>query len=477
MANDYRILDERDIKNFQAGNKLNVTEIDNKVTYEHIGEPPSKLPLEEKVLEYGGSFDITVPSVYDSTGHVKSEITYSFKMPDKIDISSGLTTNNFSANIPIRVNKNGNNITYSHDLSTVNESTTKLSPNDENIISFTALSAVDSCGHANQKTTYNFAIPDTSNYPTKNDFVAVAPLSVAKGENNNTVTYSHNTVNTPTETPTTVDLSYGNTFSFNALSAVDGYGHATKKTTYKFKMPTAPNVDTTGIITKNDFAAVAPLSVAKSTTGNTVTYSHSGSSPSENQTISKSLTFGGTFNMTVPSAYNTTGHVTATQPYTFTMPKITTKIITISEHTFAYASKGSLHQWGGMTGKDDDSITYINMDLGTFQGCYITVCPNVLGYALNGTYDDKTNPIVDVRLFLPGSITVFTNSFASFSFKLPRFYVLTPTNGAYHGFSYLGKSGVTCHMSYSNKRIGLYFACEKSYFDPTFIDKIIITTY
>lgn len=253
MANDYRILDERDIKNFQAGNKLNVTEIDNKVTYEHIGEPPSKLPLEEKVLEYGGSFDITVPSVYDSTGHVKSEITYSFKMPDKIDTSSGLTTNNFSANIPIRVNKNGNNITYSHDLLTVNESTTKLSPNDENIISFTALSAVDSCGHANQKTTYNFAIPDTSNYPTKNDFAAVAPLSVAKGENNNTVTYSHNTVNTPTETPTTVDLSYGNTFSFNALSAVDGYGHATKKTTYTFKMPAASGTLTD---TELDFSSV-----------------------------------------------------------------------------------------------------------------------------------------------------------------------------------------------------------------------------
>ena len=92
MANDYRILDERDIKNFQAGNKLNVTEIGNKVTYEHIGEPPNKLPSKEQVLEYGKPFDITVPSVYDSTGHVKSETTYFFKMPDKVDTSSGLTT-------------------------------------------------------------------------------------------------------------------------------------------------------------------------------------------------------------------------------------------------------------------------------------------------------------------------------------------------------------------------------------------------
>ena len=159
MANDYRILDERDIKNFQAGNKLNVTEIDNKVIYEHIGEPPTKLPSEEKILEYGGSFDITVPSVYDSTGHVKSETTYSFKMPDKADASSGLTVNNFSAGTSILVNKNGNNITYSHDLSTVNESTEKLSPNSENIVTFTALSAVDECGHANQKTTYTFEMP------------------------------------------------------------------------------------------------------------------------------------------------------------------------------------------------------------------------------------------------------------------------------------------------------------------------------
>ena len=87
MANDYRILDERDIKNFQAGNKLEVTEIGNKVTYEHIGEPPNTLPSKEKILEYGNSFNITVPSVYDSTGHVKSETQYSLIMPQETDTS------------------------------------------------------------------------------------------------------------------------------------------------------------------------------------------------------------------------------------------------------------------------------------------------------------------------------------------------------------------------------------------------------
>lgn len=164
MANDYRILDERDIKNFQAGNKLNVTEIGNKVTYEHIGEPPDRLPSKEQSLEYGKSFDITVPSVYDSTGHVKSETTYSFKMPDKVDTSSSLTADNFAANTPIRVNKNGNNITYSHDE-----------------VSMTTI------------------IPGSA-----------------------------------------TQLTYGGTFEIPALSAADGYGHATETTTYKFQMPKAP---------------------------------------------------------------------------------------------------------------------------------------------------------------------------------------------------------------------------------------------
>ena len=114
MANDYRILDERDKNSFQAGNKLNVTEIGNKVTYEHIGNPPDRLPLQEQILEYGKSFDITVPSVYDSTGHVKSETTYSFVMPEKADTSGSLTIDNFDADSPISVDKQNGNVTYSH---------------------------------------------------------------------------------------------------------------------------------------------------------------------------------------------------------------------------------------------------------------------------------------------------------------------------------------------------------------------------
>ncbi len=167
MANDYRILDERDIKNFQAGNKLEVTEIGNKVTYEHIGEPPDRLPSKEQALEYGKSFDITVPSVYDSTGHVKSETTYSFKMPDKVDTSSSLTADNFAANTPIRVNKNGNNITYSHDTSSIKSTPTEeeITPDDNNIISLTVLSAADGYGHATEQKTYKFQMPKAPESP------------------------------------------------------------------------------------------------------------------------------------------------------------------------------------------------------------------------------------------------------------------------------------------------------------------------
>lgn len=262
MANDYRILDERDIKNFQAGNKLNVTEIGNKVTYEHIGEPPNTLPSKEKVLEYGESFNITVPSVYDSTGHVKSETKYSFIMPQETDTSNFLTTDNFSSESPIHIKKDGKNITYSHDevsmTTIIPDSATQLTYGGT--FEIPALSAADGYGHVNQKTTYKFKMPaapsgNTTGIITKNDFTAGALLTVAKGadKNDNTVNYSHNTVTTYTETPTIVDLSYGNTFSFNALSEVDGYGHATKKTIYEFKMPAAPGVLTD---TELDFKGV-----------------------------------------------------------------------------------------------------------------------------------------------------------------------------------------------------------------------------
>lgn len=163
MANDYRILDERDIKNFQAGNKLNVTEIDNKVTYEHIGEPPDRLPSKEQTLEYGKSFDITVPSVYDSTGHVKSETTYSFKMPDKIDTSNNLTKDTFGDmdNNPVSKKEENNKIIYYHDDKTITNSipasATELTYGGE--FSVTALSAADGYGHATEQKTYKFKMP------------------------------------------------------------------------------------------------------------------------------------------------------------------------------------------------------------------------------------------------------------------------------------------------------------------------------
>lgn len=249
MANDYRILDERDIKNFQAGNKLNVTEIDNKVTYEHIGEPPNKLPSKEKVLEYGGSFDITVPSVYDSTGHVKSETTYSFIMPEKVDASGYLTIDNFDADAPISVDKQNGNVTYSHNtISQTPKNSNTTSLNYGQTFSFSALSGADSYGHANEKTTYTFQMPaapsgpavNTSGFLKKENFKNTEPILVSTTDGN--VTYSHKTISQGSNNPNTVSLNYGENFSFSALSAADSYGHANQETTYTFKMPNKPTI-------------------------------------------------------------------------------------------------------------------------------------------------------------------------------------------------------------------------------------------
>ena len=390
MANDYRILDERDIKNFQAGNKLEVTEIGNKVTYEHIGEPPNTLPSKEKILEYGNSFNITVPSVYDSTGHVKSETKYSFIMPQETDTSNFLTTDNFSSESPIGVNKSGKNITYSHDLSTVNESTTKLSPNDENIISFTALSAVDSCGHANQKTTYNFAIPDISNYPTKNDFAAVPPLSVAKDENNNTVTYSHggSSPSKNTEDKST-DLTFGNPFEITIPSAYNNTGHVIETQKHIFTMPAAPNVNTSGFLKKDSFGDIENNPVSKKEENNKIIYYHTGSSPSTVTEKKEDLTLGGSFNITVPSAYNGTGHVIETQKHIFTMPPMPTirNCIGTQKNNSFYSFSTDIDPKA--TSLDTDT----NLDLTSV--CFITFYPN-LGYS-----DTTTSKII-----VPGPFTI-----------------------------------------------------------------------
>lgn len=357
---------------------------------------------------------------------------------------------------------------------------------------------VDEKGRVTSLINKQFTVPkptvDTSGFLTKDKFGDIDNNPVSKKEENNKIIYYHDnkTITTPTPEPAT-ELKYGEEFNFTALSAADSYGHVNQKTTYKFKMPAAPSGNTTGIITKNDFTANAPLSVTKSEDNNTVTYSHnkptadtslkSDGPPKTGNDVNISLSYGNTTSFTALSGIDEYGHAIQKTKYKIAMPAapaINTNIITISEHKFAYASKSGIHQWGGKTGTANDSITYIGMDLGTFRGCYITVCPNVTGYTFNGTYDDENNestPIVDVRLFLPGSLTFFTNSLSDFSFKLPRFYALTPTKEAYHGFSYLGKSGAICHLGYSNKQIALYFSCEKSYFNPTLIDKIIITTY
>lgn len=253
MANDYRILDERDKNSFQAGNKLNVTEIGNKVTYEHIGNPPDRLPLQEQILEYGKSFDITVPSVYDSTGHVKSETTYSFVMPEKDNTSGSLTINNFGADSPILIDKQNGNITYSHNVfyQTPNNPET-VSLNYGQTFSFSALSDTDGYGHANEKTTYTFQMPaapsgptaDTSGFLTTSNFEAGNLINVATDTQNKTVTYSHQGVTVDNDSDIPLSLNYGNTVNFTVFSATDGCGHVNKKANVNLTMPNKAKITT-----------------------------------------------------------------------------------------------------------------------------------------------------------------------------------------------------------------------------------------
>lgn len=331
MANDYRILDERDKNIFQAGNKLNVTEIGNKVTYEHVGNPPEKLPLKEQILEYGESFDITVPSVYDSTGHVESEREYTFIMPQETDTSNFLTTDNFSAESPIGVNKSGKNITYSHD----EVSMTKIIPDSATQLTYggtfeiPALSAADGYGHATEQKTYKFQMPkavDVSGYIKKDSFGSIDGNPVVKGENDKKqIVYSHKTLTPSPDNPATVDLEYDKEFQFIALSATDDYGHANQNTTYKFKMPAAPSaptVDTSGFLTKENFKNTEPILV--NTEDGNVTYSHKTFDKTSSASVKLSPKYGERVSFTAISDLDNYGHVSKKASIELKMPQVHT---------------------------------------------------------------------------------------------------------------------------------------------------------
>ena len=196
---------------------------------------------------YGNTIDIPYIEV-DEKGRVTSLINKQFIVPEPtIDTSGFLKKDSFGdeENNPVSKKEENNKIIYYHDGKTITTSTpepaTELEYDKE--FSFTALSAADSYGHVNQKTTYKFKMPaapsgNTTGIITKNDFTAGALLTVTKGENDNTVNYSHDTVSMTTINPTSAtQLTYGGTFEVPALSAADSYGHVNQKTTYKFKMP------------------------------------------------------------------------------------------------------------------------------------------------------------------------------------------------------------------------------------------------
>ena len=324
MANDYRILDERDIKNFQAGNKLEVTEIGNKVTYEHIGEPPNTLPSKEKVLEYGKSFEITVPSGYDSTGHVESEREYTFIMPQETNTSNFLTTDNFSSESPIHIEKDGKDVTYSHDTSGINNVTPtikEITPDSNNTISLTALSAADDCGHATTNTKYQFQIPNTSNVPTVDNFSSKSPIHIEKDGKN--IIYSHNTSGINNVTPTEEEITPddNNIISLTVLSEADDYGHATKNTKYQFQIPNTSNVPTTG-----NFLSKSPIRV--DTNGKDVTYSHDTSGINNVTPTIKEITpdSNNTISLTALSAADDCGHATTNTKYQFKVPSMPSEI-------------------------------------------------------------------------------------------------------------------------------------------------------
>lgn len=351
MANDYRILDERDIKNFQAGNKLEVTEIGNKVTYEHIGEPPNTLPSQEEVLEYGESFNITVPSVYDSTGHVKSETKYSFIMPEETDTSNFLTIDNFG-------DKKGNPVTKSVD--------------------------------------------------------------------GNTIIYSHSTKSLIDSTPeSATQLTYGGTFEIPALSAADGYGHATEQKTYKFQMPTAVNVS--GYLTKDSFGYEEGNPVTKDENGNTIIYSHKKSGINSTPTPTTITPDNNTISLTVLSAADAYGHATTNTKYQFTVPSMPSKIELAGGVTGAVSDLDSKKTWKldtevdyyhkymeesyEMTTHDPNWKTYITKeDISKTHFLYIVLTPPT-GWVIDTS---EENPYM-----IPGQLTFLVPTTKAKSFKMP----------------------------------------------------------
>lgn len=484
MANDYRILDERDKNSFQAGNKLNVTEIGNKVTYEHIGSPPDRLPLREQILKYGESFDITVPSVYDSTGHVKSETTYSFVMPEKADTSGILTINNFNADSPILIDKQNGNITYSHNVfyqDPYNPDTVSLNYGDE--FSFSALSDTDGYGHANQKTTYTFRMPaapsaptvDISKFPKTENFSADEPIIVTKDTNNNTVKYSHKTVSPVSSSPNAVSLEYGKNFSFSALSAADDCGHANQTTTYTFTMPAAPSgptVDTSGFLKTNNFKAGNLINVAADTQNNMVTYSHQGVTVNKDSDLPLSLNYGETVNFTIFSDTDGYGHVNKKRNINLTMPAaptINTTILKVKNTAYDHSNTDKVNN------KWEWKFDFYNLPTNNFNRHYITICPNPEGGTLS-KYDES---MLSTKLLLPGSINFFTESLADFTVFIPALYILVPkSTDAKHGFSDLGLPiEVIINYLKLQNRIDLRIRHESTYIDPNFIDKIIITSF
>lgn len=414
MANDYRILDERDKNIFQAGNKLNVTEIGNKVTYEHVGNPPEKLPLKEQILEYGESFDITVPSVYDSTGHVKSETTYSFIMPEETDTSSFLTKDNFNADEPISVYKRNGNITYSHDKvsqpADITEGPTNLEYGKD--FSFSVLSGADVYGHANQTTTYKFKMPketDTSRFLTEDSFEEDTSITVTKNENNNTIKCSHNKVGTDSETSGPVNLNYDTEFSFIALSDRDEYGHAKKKTTYKFKMPAAPSappVNTSEFLKINDFEAGNLISVTKDTDNNTITYSHGSVTKSNDLKITLAPDYGETASFTVFSDTNSDGHVEQKTTYTLEMPKKSEiKTFDINKTQVSTTYRYNMTIVSGQTIEKSDKY-------------WIVISPNLNGYRKEGT-NSATGAIVSVLQAIAFGSSIFFTTVGTSTFYIP----------------------------------------------------------
>lgn len=87
MANEnYRILDERDLNNFEAGDNLSLKKEENKIIYTHTGSTPEYTTNEVEqpgTLEWGKEYSIQIPHTYDNKGHVDSMRNWTFTMPLK----------------------------------------------------------------------------------------------------------------------------------------------------------------------------------------------------------------------------------------------------------------------------------------------------------------------------------------------------------------------------------------------------------